>query len=158
MFSTAIGTIKTIFVANKAGKATYLMTVLDSLIYIYLVKSIAASTGIAVVVYVLGKVAGAVLGDILESKIGIGIYDIELYISDHETQKKLQQMFIQRGFSSTMNIGTINENNVRWSNNLQIARRDMDEFYSILEEVGIANPTMVVRPVKRVSGKIAERV
>lgn len=158
VFSTAIGTIKTIFVANKAGYATYIATIIDAMVYMYLVKSIVSSGTIEIVIYVLGRVVGAVLGDVLENKIAIGIYDIDIYIKDHETQKLLQEILIENDFSSTMNVGTISENNVRWYNNVQLKRKDMEKLYQLLEQAGITKPAMVIRQAKKVSGRIAERI
>ena len=94
----------------------------------------------------------------MESRIAVGIYDIDIYVKDHDRQKALQNKLIENGFSSTMNIGTISDNEVRWSNNVQLRRKDMSKFYAILDELGIDNPTMLVRQAKKVTGNIKDRI
>lgn len=153
-----VGTLKSIFVANKAGFLTYITVAIDAFLYSFLVKSLTEQTYLTIIIFILGRIIGTYLGNLIESKIAVGIYDIEIYLKDHETQKILQEKLLENGFSSTMNIGTITNNDVRWSNNVQIKRKNMADFYKILEEIGIDKPTMVVRQAKKVHGKILEHI
>ncbi len=153
-----VGTLKSIFVANKAGFLAYITVAIDALLYTLLVKALTTQTYMTVILFVIGRVLGTYLANIIESKIAVGIYDIDLYIKDHDKQKELQDKLIEEGFSSTMNIGTISDNKVRWSNNVQLKRKDMNKFYNILDELNISNPTMIIRQAKKVTGKIEEHI
>lgn len=153
-----VGTLRSIFVANKAGMLSYITVAIDALLYAFIVNALSAQTWITILLFVIGKIFGTFLGNVIESKIAIGIYDIEIYVGDHEKQKILQNKLLENGFSSTMNIGTISKNDVRWSINVHLKRRDMDKFYKILSDIGINNPTMVVRQARKVTGKIMEHI
>ena len=157
IISQLIATLKSIFVANKAGKAAYITVGLDALLYTFIVKSLTNQTYIVILLFVIGKIVGTWLGNVVESKIGIGIYDIDLYIKDHIQQKELQNELMNVGISSTMNVGTFSDQQVRWSNNIQIKRKDMNKLYEILNRIGIP-ANMVIRPAKKVTGKISDHL
>lgn len=156
--NSCLGTIRTIFVAKKAGKITYFITFIDASMYAIVLKSMSSEGYYAVLAYVLGKVFGAMLGDYIESKIAIGINDIILYVNTEEKMLELQEKFLKEGYSSTANIGLIHDDKNRYSLNIQIARKDMSRFYRIIDKAGIEEPTMLIKEVKGVTGKIAERV
>lgn len=153
-----VSTLRSIFVANKAGFMAYLMVGFDALLYTFLVKSLTQQTAVTITIFVLGRIIGTYIGNMIESKIAIGIYEVEVYVKDHERQKLLQSKLLENDFSSTMNLGTITDNNVRWSNNIHIKRKDMNKLYEIFDEIGLEDPTMVVRPAKKVTGKIEEHL
>ena len=71
---------------------------------------------------------------------------------------ELQEKFLKEGYSSTANIGLIHDDKNRYSLNTQIARKDMSKFYRIIDKAGIEEPTMLIKEIKGVTGKIAERV
>ena len=153
-----VGTLKSIFMANKAGWLTYITVAIDAVLYSLPVKSLTEQSYLTIIVFVIGRLVGTWIGNKLESRIAVGIYDIDIYVKDHDRQKALQNKLIENGFSSTMNIGTISDNEVRWSNNVQLRRKDMSKFYAILDELGIDNPTMLVRQAKKVTGNIKDRI
>ena len=157
VISQLIGTLKSIFIANKAGYATYITVAIDALLYTVLVKSLTQQSILIVILFVIGKLIGTWLGNVIESRIGIGIYDIDLYIKDHNKQKLLQEHLLESGISSTMNLGTYDDTHVRWSNNIHINRKDMNKLYAILDKLDIA-PNMVIRPAKKVVGTISEHL
>lgn len=156
--SQLVGTLRAIFVANKAGFAAYVAVAVDALLYSFLVSALTKQTTITIILFVIGRLIGTQLANAIESRIGIGIYDIDLYINNHELQKKLQEAFLAAGISSTMNVGTVSGNEVRWSNNIQLKRREMSKFYDILNATGINTPNMVIRPAKKVTGAISDHL
>ena len=156
--SQLISTLRSIFVANKAGVLTYVTVAIDAFLYSFLVSALSKQTTLTIILFITGKVFGTFLANVIESKIALGIYDIDIYIKSHELQKDLQNSLLNSGISSTMNLGTITGNEVRWSNNIQIKRKDMKKFYDILDDLDIKNPTMVIKPAKKVTGKISNRI
>jgi len=156
--SQLVGTLRSIFVANKAGFMTYVTVALDALLYSFLVNALTKQTYFTITLFVVGKLIGTALANFIESQIALGIYDIDIYVKSHELQKDLQTSLLDSGISSTMNLGTITGNEVRWSNNIQIKRKDMKKFYGILGDLDINNPTMVIKPAKKVTGKISDRI
>ena len=158
VFSQLIGTLRSIFVANKAGTLAYIMVAFDAILYSLLVSALTKQTALTMILFVLGRLMGTWFANLIESRIAVGIYDIDLYINNHDLQKSLQEAFLNAGISSTMNIGTVSGNEVRWSNNIQIRRKDMAKFYNILNETGIKTPNMVIRPAKKVTGAIQDHL
>lgn len=156
--STAIGTLKSIFVAKQAGKITYFMVALDSAVYAIVLKSFSSSGISAVVAYIVGHFLGAIIGNIIEKKVALGINDITLYVGTKEKMLDIQNTLLENGYSTTASIGLQNEDTKRYSLNVQLPRKQMKEFLLLLANNGIEEPTMVIREIKQVTGKIEQRI
>lgn len=156
--SQLIGTLRAIFVANKAGFMAYVTVAIDALLYSLLVNALAKQTAFTIFLFVIGRLIGTAFANLIESQIALGIYDIDIYVKSHDKQQELQTKLLESGISSTMHIGTFSDSDVRWSNNIQIKRKDMKQLYKILDELEIKNPTMVIKNAKKVTGRINDRV
>lgn len=156
--STAIGTLKSIFVAKQAGKITYFMVALDSAVYAIVLKSFSSSGISAVVAYIVGHFLGAIIGNIIEKKVALGINDVTLYVGTKEKMLDIQNTLLENGYSTTASIGLQNEDTKRYSLNVQLPRKQMKEFLLLLANNGIEEPTMVIREIKQVTGKIEQRI
>ena len=156
--STAIGTLKSIFVAKQAGKITYFMVALDSAVYAIVLKSFSTSGVSAIIAYIVGHFIGAIIGNTIEKKVAIGLNDVTLYVGTTEKMLDIQNALLDNGYSTTASIGLQNEETKRYSISVQLPRRQMKEFSSLLAKNGIENPTMVIREIKQVTGKIEQRI
>lgn len=156
--STAIGTLKSIFVAKQAGKITYFMVALDSAVYAIVLKSFSTSGVSAIIAYIVGHFIGAIIGNTIEKKVAIGLNDVTLYVGTKEKMLDIQNTLLENGYSTTASIGLQNEDTKRYSISVQLPRRQMKEFSSLLAKNGIENPTMVIREIKQVTGKIEQRI
>ena len=156
--STAIGILKSIFVAKQSGKIMYFMVLLDSAVYAVVLKSFSSTGVMAIIAYILGHFFGAIIGNNVEKKIAIGLNDVTLYVGTKEKMFDLQNILIEKGYSTTASIGIQNEETKRYSLNIQLPRKSMKEFTELLAKNGLENPTMVIREIKKVTGKIEERI
>lgn len=158
IISSCLGHLRTIFMAKQVGRTTYYVVFIDALVYSLVLKSFTSSGISAVMAYSFGMLFGSIIGDLIEERMAIGIYDIRLFVGTQEKMYELQNILLEKGFSSTANIGMLNDLKARCSLNIQIARKDMEVFLSILNDAGIEEPTMIVQEVKKVSGKITKRI
>lgn len=156
--STAIGTLKSIFVAKQAGKITYFMVALDSAVYAIVLKSFSTSGVSAIIAYIVGHFIGAIIGNTIEKKVAIGLNDVTLYVGTKEKMLDIQNALLDNGYSTTASIGLQNEETKRYSISVQLPRKQMKEFSSLLAKNGVENPTMVIREIKQVTGKIEQRI
>lgn len=156
--SVMLGVVRTIFVAKQVGKPAYIITFFDGIIYAFVLKSFSSDSVAALIAYVFGRMTGLMLGNMLEKKLAVGINDIELYVKTKASMLALQQLFMQKGISSTAIEGVVDDKIQRYCLKIQIARKDMDEFYDILEIANINNPTMIIKEVKTITGNIKNRV
>ena len=158
VLSSCLGHLRSIFIAKQMGKTTYYVVFIDALVYSLVLKSF-TSTGIsAIIAYVLGMTIGSIIGDVIEERMAMGMYDVRIFVSTQEKMYELQTLFLENGFSSTANIGMKNDMKTRCSLNIQLARRDMNKMLELIHSVGIEDPTMVVQEIKKVSGKIKKRI
>ena len=155
--SNAAGTIKSIFVTKQVGAPAYIASFIDAIIYAFVLKSFSSDGYVAIIAYVLGRIIGMAIGNVIEKRIAIGVNDINLYVKDEITMLDLQYIFLDKGFSTTATIGMIDEEHKRYCLNVHVARKDMSEFYTILKRMNIKKPTMTVKELKTVTGKIQER-
>lgn len=158
IMSSCIGTLKTIYVAKQAGKVTYIIIFFDAIIYSFVLKSFSSNGFGAILAYVFGKLIGAFVADKIEKKFAIGINEVDLYVGSPEKMMELQEGLLQHGYSTTANVGLINGLTPRYSLNVQVSRKGMPDFLKLLKEFNVKNPTMTIRELKKVSGKIAERI
>lgn len=156
--SVMLGVVKTIFVAKKVGKPAYIIMFFDGIIYAFILKSFSSNSTAALLAYVFGRLLGLFLGNKLEDTLAVGVNDIELYVKTKATMLGLQAIFLEKGISSTAIEGTIDDKTSRYYLKIQIARKDMNEFYEALEIANIKNPTMTIKEVKRVTGNIESRI
>ena len=159
ILSNTIGTIKTIFISKQLGKLTYIVVLFDALIYSLVLKSFTSSTGLwAIIAFCAGKVIGSMLGDYFENKIAIGILDVSFFLSDSETKDRLADELFNENISATVYNGTSITGKDRFHVSIQCSRKDYGNLKNIMKKVGINDPTMYVQEVKRVTGKITDRI
>lgn len=156
--SSSLANLKTIFLTKQSGKITYFVTLIDATMYSLVLKSFSSSGYLSIIAYVLGKLVGIFVAEKIENKLAIGIIDVKLYVGSEEKMELIQESLIDNGFSSTAQIGYIDKNTKRYSLNIQLQRKSLKELKSLLSILGIEDPTMVIQDVKRVSGKISERI
>ena len=60
IISSCIGTLKQIYTSKQAGKITYLMVLIDAIVYSLVLKSFSSEGIAAIIAYVIGKLVGAV--------------------------------------------------------------------------------------------------
>lgn len=158
IFSTTLGTTKTILVSNKAKKITYIIVAIDAFVVSKVLKMLVANDWWVIPVYVLSSVIGTYLGNKLESKIAIGYNEIEIFLPNQDVMFNLQDNLIAEGYSSTAYIGNKSKNKKRYSLKIQIKRKNMKNFREMLLMNNIVNPNMVIKQIKDTSGTIRKRI
>lgn len=156
--SSCIGTLKSIYTAKQAGKITYLLVLIDATVYSLVLKSFSSEGSLAVIAFIIGKLIGAILADVFEQKVAIGMNDVYIYVSEYDQMLAAQKQLFEDGFSTTASIGLVDENKERYQLNVHVARRHMKKLNASLKQAGIEKPTMAIKELKSVSGKIAKRV
>ena len=158
IISNALGTLKHILIVKVGGWLTPIVVTIDAAVYAVILKSFSSNGASAITAYILGHLLGYLLGTFINKKLALGISDIQIYVKDYQTMMKIQQRLIEEGFSSTCEIGIIDETTSRYSLNIQANKKDLKKIKRIFADNGIKHPTMLIREIESVSGKIAERI
>lgn len=150
--STALGTLKAIFLSKQIIKPVYLTTFLDALIFAYAFKLIADSSGlIYVLAFALGKTAGIFLGSLIDRKVAIGLLETTVYKHPEEGIILADQLRA-RGYSVTTLMGYGIEGRDRLLLNIISPRKDFPELKKLLYMDGKVN--MSIKGITKVSGKV----
>lgn len=152
--SNCLGTLKTIFIAKNVKTPVYIVTAIDALVFAFVVKSISNGNDIVTILaFVLGKVAGVYIGQVIDKKLGLGILDICLYTKEDKA-KALADKLREIGYSVTTQKGYGFNGNKRFIVNITIARKELDFLAELLKKYGFDKATMIIKEVKSVYGKI----
>jgi len=154
VISNCLGTLKTIFISKNMKSPVYIVTAIDAFVFAFVIKSISNGDDIiTIIAFVLGKVVGVYIGQIIDKKLALGILDISIYAKE-ERAKNLADKLRDIGYSVTTQKGYGYNGNERFIINITIARKEMDFLMKLLEKYGYNKATMIVKEVKSVNGKI----
>lgn len=152
--STALGTLKTLFLAKGFSKPAYIVTFLDTIMYIFGIKLVMDGEGIwFVLIYSLGRTIGVYLGDILEQKLALGILDVTI-MAKIDKAHAIADHLRRLGYTSNSYETHGVDGEEKWDVRFLVARREFDFVLATLENKGFTNLSMVVTSVNKVSGKI----
>lgn len=158
MTSSQIGTLKNILIAKQIGKWAFIITAIDAIIYFIVLKSVTSSNGIiALIAYVLGHTIGAMVGDIIEKKMAIGLYELKVYVDNENKLKIINDFCYQNSYSITITEGLSPGGKKRYILFIECTRKDKNNLINGIKKLGIEKLTMTISELKDISGRILER-
>lgn len=163
-FSTLIGLLKTLTLYNSNKFNKYFFMALDSLVYIYVLKKITVNNEFRIVlIYVVAKTFSILMLDLIEDKVLKKIYLINLFLGD-EFLEPVKIWLFTNNISFTEikgnRIKSVDEKPIYTERNMlyiHINRKQKEQLFNFLHEIGIINPTYDVSNIS-VGGKIANRL
>lgn len=154
MLSTILSTLRTIFIVKGISKPAYILTMIDSMLFMWGTKLVVSGDGFTfIIVFALGKLIGTWLGDVLEKKIAMGILQISI---NAKGKKAIEIADLIRDMGYTVNTQKVYgmNGNERFEVSLFIKRKEKDSLIQKLSELGYKNLSMVILDVNNVDGKI----
>ena len=157
LLSSTMGNVKNILLIKGNKTTQYIITCIDALIYVFLLKSITSDNTIyAILAFVCGKSFSITLTNIIMSRISKTVYLAHLYEKKAETEKIVDYLTI-KNISFTVFEGDY-INGTRYMLTIHLNKQQLDELKQYLhEELNIQHITMDVSEVK-VSGHIESKV
>lgn len=157
LLSSTMGNVKNILLIKGNKTTQYIITCIDALIYVFLLKSITSDNTIyAVLAFVCGKSFSITLTDIIMSRISKTVYLAHLYEKKKEIEKIIDYLTVNN-ISFTIFEGDY-INGTRYMLTMHLNKQqiyDLKHFLS--EDLKIQNITMDISEVK-VSGHIEDKV
>ena len=157
LLSSTMGNVKNILLIKGNKTTQYIITCIDALIYVFLLKSITSDNTIyAILAFVCGKSFSITLTDIIMSKISKTVYLAHLYEKKAETEKIIDYLTV-KNISFTIFEGDY-VNGTRYMLTMHLNKQQINDLKHFLSEgLKIQNITMDVSEVK-VSGHIEDKV
>lgn len=152
--STAVNTLKTIFITKGIRKPAYIATFIDAVIFVFSMKLVLDGGGIIfLLVYGAGKTIGVLLGDVIERRLAIGTLEVTLS-AKQDKAIPIADSLRQLGYS--VNTRSVHgfEGADRFEVWFVIKRNEVNFVTDYLEKLGYGNLSMVLTEVKTVTGKI----
>lgn len=157
LLSSTMGNVKNILLIKGNKTTQYIITCIDALIYVFLLKSITSDNTIyAILAFVCGKSFSITLTDIIMSKISKTVYLAHLYEKKAETEKIIDYLTVNN-ISFTIFEGDY-INGTRFMLTMHLNKQQISDLRRFLgEDLKIQNITMDISEVK-VSGHIEDKV
>ena len=157
LLSSTMGNVKNILLIKGNKTTQYIITCIDALIYVFLLKSITSDNTIyAILAFVCGKSFSITLTDIIMSKISKTVYLAHLYEKKAETEKIIDYLTV-KNISFTIFEGDY-VNGTRYMLTMHLNKQQINDLKHFLsEDLKIQNITMDISEVK-VSGHIESKV
>lgn len=148
-------TMRTILLSKKIMKPVMYIVFVDAIIFSTGIKLISEGDSMLfTLLYATGKSIGIKVGDLIETKLAIGILEVKIY-TKKEKMKVIADTLRSLGFSVTGLRGYGMKGEPRYILEITLARKDLSLLKEVLFKFGYTDATMVITEVKSVSGKIS---
>lgn len=154
-FTNVLATLKTILMAKNIMNPVYILVFADAMIFATTLSKVTTSNGIQfTVAYALGRTAGVFIGGKIEDRLALGILEVDLFLNDKNKVMEIAKRLRETGY--TVNNFTVGGNNEekRYQIEVIIRRKEFKILENIIEEFGVINPTLKVKTLNKVDGKI----
>lgn len=154
-FTNVLATLKTILMSKNIMNPVYALVFVDTMIFATTVSKVTNGDGIGfTVAYALGRTAGVYIGGKIEDRLALGILEVDLFLNDKFKVNEISKILRETGYTvNNFIVGGKNEEN-RYQIEIVIKRKEFKILEDIIEEFGIINPTLKVKNINKVVGKI----
>ena len=154
-FTNILSTLKTIFMSKDIMNPVYFLVFIDAIIFATIVSKVTSSEGIAyTIAFALGKSMGVYLGGKIESRLALGICEVDLFLNDRDKANEIAQRIRETGY--TVNNFLVGGNNETERHQIEVVinRKEITILEDIIKEFDVDNPTLKVKTLNKVDGKI----
>ena len=154
-FTNILSTLKTLFMSKDIMNPVYMLVFLDAIIFATIVSKVTNSDGMAyTIAFALGKSMGVYLGGKIENKLALGICEVDLFLNDSEKANMIAQRVRETGYTVNNFLVSGNNETERHQIEVVINRKEIRVLEDIIKEFDVENPTLKVKTLNKVDGKI----
>ena len=154
-FTNILATLKTILMAKNIMNPVYLLVFADALIFATTISKVTTSNGIHfTVAYALGRTVGTFIGSKIEDRLALGILEVDLFLNDKDKVNEISRRLRETGYTVNNFLVGGNNEEKRYQVEIVIKRKEFKILEAIIQEFGVINPTLKVKTLSRVDGKI----
>lgn len=154
-FTNILATLKTILMSKKIMNPVYLLVFVDAMIFATTVSKVTSSDGIQfTVAYALGRTLGVYIGGKIEDRMALGILEVDLFLNDKTKSMQIANKLRETGYSVNNFLVRGNNDEKRYQIEVIIKRKEFKILEDIMDEFGVKNPTLKVKNLSKVDGKI----
>ena len=153
--TNVLATLKTMLMSKNIMNPVYILVFIDSMIFTAIMSKVTGSNGIQfTIAFALGKTAGVIIGGIIENRLALGILEVDLFLSNKNKMVEVAEKLRTEGYTVNNFRAQGNNEDVRYKVEVVIKRKEFHVFQDILDECGVSNPTLKIKNLSKVNGKI----
>ncbi len=154
-FTNILATLKTILMSKKIMNPVYILVFFDAILFTSTLSKVTGSNGISfTLAYALGRTFGVYIGNKIEDKMALGILEVDIFLNDRYKADELAQGLRDLGYSVNNFKVSGNHRETRSQVEVIIKRSEFNVLEDKIEDFGILNPTLKVKTLNKVNGKI----
>ena len=155
VFANVLATLKSILMAIKIMNPVYFLVFVDAIIFATVLGKVTSSKEINfVIVYALGKTLGTYIGSKIEEQMALGILEVDLFLNHKEKMIEVAERLREAGYTVNNYLARGNNGDRRYKLEVVIKRKEFTIFENIMEECGVPDPTLKIKNLNKVKGKI----
>lgn len=154
-FTNVLATLKTILMAKDIMNPVYILVFADAMIFATTLSKVTTSNGIQfTVAYALGRTVGTFIGSKIEDRLALGILEVDLFLNDKDKVNEISRKLRETGYTVNNFLVGGNNEEKRYQVEIIIKRKEFKILEAIIQDFGVINPTLKVKTLSRVDGKI----
>ncbi len=150
-----LATLKSMLISKRIMNPAYFLVFIDAMIFATVVNKVTSSKGMEfTIAYALGKTVGVFIGSKLEERLAFGILEVDLFLNNKNKMIEVAEKLRIVGYTVNNFLAGGNNGDKRYKVEVVIKRKEFKVFQDILNECGVSNPTLKVKNLSKVVGKI----
>lgn len=155
VITNIFATLKSILLAKKIMNPVYFLVFVDAMIFAAVFSKVANSDGINfAIAYALGKTLGVFIGNKIEEQLGLGILEVDLFLSNKIKMIEVAEKLRDEGYTVNNYLARGNNGDRRYKIEVVIRRKEFKVLEGIMDECGVTNPTLKIKNINKVEGKM----
>lgn len=153
--TNVLATLKSMLQSKRIMNPVYVLVFIDSVIFATTVSKVTSSEGIHfTIAYALGRTVGVLIGNKVEKLLALGILEVDLFLNNKDKMIEIAEKLREAGYTVNNFLAQGNNGDTRYKVEVVIKRKEFKIFENILDECGVNNPTLKIKNLSKVDGKI----
>jgi uncharacterized protein YebE (UPF0316 family) len=154
-FTNILATLKTMLISKKIMNPVYIVVFIDATIFASILTKVVSSSGIYfTLAYALGRTFGVFIGGKVEGRLALGIIEVDLFLNNQRKMVKIAERLRKEGYTVNNFLARGINGARRHKVEIVMERKEFKNFEIILEDYGILDPTLKVKNISKIEGKI----
>lgn len=154
-FTNVLATLKTILISKKIMNPVYIVVFIDAMIFATILTKVTSSEGFHfTIAYALGKSFGVFIGGKVEEKLALGIIEVDIFLKDKKKIVNVAEELRREGYTVNNFLARGMNGEPRQKIEVVMKRNEFKNLERILRENGIVEPTLKIKNLSKVVGKI----
>ncbi|WP_053957030.1 DUF5698 domain-containing protein [Inediibacterium massiliense] len=155
-FTNILATLKSILLAKNIMNPVYLLVFIDAIIFATVLGKVTSSKGFHfAIAYALGKTLGVFIGSKIEEQLALGILEVDVFLNNKSKMIEIAEKLREEGYTVNNFLARGNNGGRRYKVEVVITRKEFKVFENIMHECGVTDPTLKIKNLSKVEGKIS---